>query len=56
MHLSQLALEPHGLGLYLLSTRQSTHACLFSTYCWLEPNRCSDDGEPEGYIHDVDDY
>ena len=57
MLLSQLALEPHGLGLQLLSTRQSTHTCFFiSTYCWLEPNRCSDEGEPEGYIQEVDDY
>ena len=33
-----------------------TLVCFHTTYCWLEPNRCSDDGEPKGYIQDMDDY
>ena len=55
MLLSQLTLEPHGLRLYLLSTLYSP--LLFHiTYCWLEPTRCSETDEPEGYIPEVDDF
>ena len=55
MPLSQLTLEPHGLGLYLLSILYSP-LLFHTTYCWLEPNRCSGEDEPEGYIPEVDDF